>query len=43
MRSQSSVKVTERHYSPWNKARQDQSEADVRRSWQGDETAVSQS
>jgi integrase/recombinase XerD len=39
----SSVKVTERHYSPWNKARQDQSEADVRRSWQGDETAVSQS
>jgi integrase/recombinase XerD len=39
----SSVKVTERHYSPWNKARQDQSEADVRRSWQGDEIAVSQS
>jgi integrase/recombinase XerD len=29
----SSVKVTERHYSPWVKARQDQLEADVRRTW----------
>jgi len=28
-----SVKVTERHYAPWVKARQDQLEADVRRSW----------
>jgi integrase/recombinase XerD len=29
----SSVKVTERHYSPWVKARQEQLEADVRRTW----------
>jgi len=29
----SSVRVTERHYSPWVKARQDQLEADVRRTW----------
>lgn len=28
-----SIKVTERHYSPWIKARQDQLEADVRRTW----------
>ena len=29
----SSVRVTERHYSPWVKARQEQLEADVRRTW----------
>lgn len=29
----SSIKVTERHYSPWIKARQEQLEADVRRTW----------
>jgi integrase/recombinase XerD len=29
----SSIKVTERHYSPWVKARQDQLEADVRLTW----------
>lgn len=29
----SSIKVTERHYSPWVRARQEQLEADVRRSW----------
>ena len=28
-----SIKITERHYSPWVKARQDQLEADVRRMW----------
>ena len=28
-----SIKVTERHYSPWVKARQDQLEADVKRTW----------
>jgi integrase/recombinase XerD len=39
----SSVRVTEKHYSPWNRARQDQSEADVRRSWQSDDIAVSKS
>jgi integrase/recombinase XerD len=30
----SSVKVTERHYSPWVKARQEQLEADVRKTWE---------
>lgn len=29
----SSIKVTERHYSPWIKARQEQLEADVRSTW----------
>jgi integrase len=29
----SSIKVTERHYSPWVRARQEQLEADVRRAW----------
>jgi integrase len=29
----SSIRVTERHYSPWVKARQEQLEADVRRTW----------
>jgi integrase/recombinase XerD len=29
----SSVRVTERHYSPWIKARQEQLEEDVRRTW----------
>ena len=28
-----SIKVTERHYAPWVKARQDQLELDVRRTW----------
>jgi len=31
----SSIKVTEKHYSPWVAARQEQLEADVRRSWGG--------
>ena len=31
----SSIRVTERHYSPWIKARQEQLEADVRRTWAG--------
>ena len=29
----SSVKITERHYSPWVRARQEQLEADVKRTW----------
>jgi len=29
-----SVKVTEKHYAPWVKARQEQLEADVRRTWE---------
>ena len=28
-----SIRVTERHYSPWISARQEQLEADVRRTW----------
>ena len=31
----SSIKVTEKYYSPWVAARQEQLEADVRRSWGG--------
>ena len=31
----SSIKVTEKHYSPWVRARQEQLEADVRRRWVG--------
>ena len=29
----SSVRITEKHYNPWNRARQEQAEADVARSW----------
>jgi hypothetical protein len=29
----SSLKITEKHYSPWVKARQDQLEAAVRKAW----------
>lgn len=32
----SSLKVTEKHYAPWVRARQEQLEADVRRSWSED-------
>lgn len=32
----SSVRVTEKHYNPWNRARQEQAEADVARSWATD-------
>ncbi len=35
----SSIKVTEKHYSPWVRARQEQLEADVVRSWQRDALA----
>jgi hypothetical protein len=30
----SSIKVTEKRWSPWVRARQEQLEADVRRSWE---------
>jgi integrase len=30
----SSIKVTENRYSPWVRARQEQPEADVRRTWE---------
>jgi integrase len=29
----SSIKVTEKHYSPWVRARQEQLEADLKRIW----------
>ena len=32
----SSVRITEKHYNPWNRARQEQAEADVTRSWATD-------
>jgi integrase/recombinase XerD len=35
-----SVKVTERHYAPWVLARQEQLEADVRRTWRQDTLAL---
>jgi integrase len=31
-----SVRITEKHYNPWNRARQEQAEADVKRSWTND-------
>lgn len=34
------TKVTERHYSPWVKARQDQLETEVRRIWATPDTAT---
>lgn len=38
----SSVKITERHYAPWVKARQDQMEGSVIRSWELDPLLVQQ-
>lgn len=38
----SSIKVTERHYAPWVKARQDQMEANVIKSWEHDSLVVQQ-
>jgi integrase/recombinase XerD len=35
-----SIKVTERHYSPWIRERQEQAEADVRRTWAQDSVAL---
>ena len=35
-----SLKVTEKHYAPWVKARQEQLEADVRRTWDAEQIAV---
>lgn len=37
-----SVKVTEKHYSPWVLARQEQLEADVKRTWDRDPVALAQ-
>ncbi len=38
----SSVRVTEKHYSPWVRARQEQLEADVRRTWGEDPLVLSE-
>jgi integrase len=38
----SSIKVTEKHYAPWVKARQDQLDASVIRSWEEDPLIVQQ-
>ena len=35
-----SVKTTEKHYRPWVRERQEQAEADVRRTWDRDPIAV---
>ena len=35
-----SMKVTEKHYSPWIGARQEQLDADVRRAWKADPIAL---
>ena len=34
-----SVRITERHYSPWAKSRQEQLEADLRKAWKRDPLA----
>ena len=36
----SSVKITEKHYSPWVRARQEQAEADVARAWTSDRVVL---
>jgi hypothetical protein len=38
----SSVRVTEKHYSPWIRARQDQLEADLSNAWNRDPFLISQ-
>ncbi len=42
MLGHSSIKVTEKHYSPWVRARQEQLEADVKRSWDRDPLVLAQ-
>jgi site-specific recombinase XerD len=37
---QQNVKVTQKHYSPWVRERQEQAEADVRRTWERDPIAL---
>jgi integrase len=32
----SSVRITEKHYNPWNRARQEQAELDIARAWASD-------
>jgi hypothetical protein len=35
-----SIKITEKHYSPWIRERQEQVEADVRRTWAKDSVVL---
>ena len=35
-----SIKITERHYSPWIRERREQAEADVKRAWAQDSIAL---
>jgi integrase len=37
-----SIRVTERHYAPWTKSRQEQLECDLKRAWSEDPVAISQ-
>jgi len=37
-----SVRITERHYNPWNRARQEQLEADLARAWEQDPLVLAQ-
>jgi integrase/recombinase XerD len=37
-----SIRITEKHYAPWVRARQEQAEADVRRAWAQDPVALLQ-
>jgi integrase len=39
----SSVKITEKHFAPWVRERQEQAEADVRRTWAQDPVALLES
>jgi integrase/recombinase XerD len=40
--SHQSIRITERHYSPWVRSRQDQLEQDLRRAWSEDPVALMQ-
>jgi len=39
----SSIKVTEKHYAPWMRERQEQAKADVKRTWAQDRIALLES
>jgi len=39
----SSIKVTEKHYAPWVRERQEQAKADVKRTWAQDRIALLES
>jgi hypothetical protein len=38
-----SIKITERHYAPWVRERQEQAEADIERTWAQDPMALLES